>query len=279
MVSKEKPGYNVMNQEIKKYLSEDKRLDGRKPFEVRGAEVTLNISQHAEGSVRVKMGKTEVLAGIKMGCGTPYPDHENEGTMMTGMELLPMSCPEFDYGPPTIRAIETSRVIDRGIRESGFIDFHGLCIEKGEKVWNIFIDLVAINNDGNLLDAGSLAAIIALRIARMPVLDENGNIKHGEFSDKGLPLVTDKMPITTTVYKIGDKMCIDPTFDEEKASEGRLTIEVSEPKAYKEPMINAMQKGGEAPLSIEEVDVAIKEATKMFKSLNSLVEPEVKKAK
>ena len=45
MVSHEKPGYNVMNQEIKKYLAEDKRLDGRKPFEIRTPEVTLNISK------------------------------------------------------------------------------------------------------------------------------------------------------------------------------------------------------------------------------------------
>ena len=35
----------------------------------------------------------------------------------------------FDIGRPGIEAIELARVIDRGIRESGFIDFKKLCIK------------------------------------------------------------------------------------------------------------------------------------------------------
>lgn len=269
--------YNIMRKAISDYMKENKRFDGRKKLDLRDIEVKLNISNQAEGSVSVKIGKTEILAGIKLGVGTPYPDHEKEGTMMTALELLPMSSADFEYGPPRINSIEVARVIDRGIRESGFIDFEKLCIKEGEKVWNIFIDLATINDDGSLIDAGALAAIIALRIARMPVYDEEKEaIVHGEFTDKGLPL-TDKMPITITFHKINDELFVDPTREEESATGGRITLEISQ--GEKEEMINAMQKGGDATFSIEEIEVALDESKKIFKNLNSLVEEQVKKSK
>ena len=271
--------YKVIKKQVEKCLKEGKRLDSRGNFEYRDIKTQTTVSVNAEGSVSVKIGKTEVLAGIKMGVGTPYTGHEKEGTMMTSLELTPLSSPDFDYGPPRIESIEPARIIDRGIRESGFIDFEGLCIEEGEKVWNVFVDIVTINNDGNLIDAGALAAVIALRIAKMPVYDaEAETIKYGEFTEEGLPLNVDKMPITMTFYKAGDSLFVDPNLDEDKSADGRLTVEVSEPTNSKELMINAMQKGDLATLSIEEVETILKEAKKIFKSLKDIVEEAVKNA-
>ena len=75
------------------------------------------------------LGKTEIVAGIKLDVGTPYPDHDEEGTLITTMELLPLSSENFEYGPPGIKSIEMARIVDRGIRECGFIDFEKLCIK------------------------------------------------------------------------------------------------------------------------------------------------------
>ena len=123
---------------------------------------------------------------------------------------LPLSSPNFEYGPPSIEAVEVARIVDRGIRESGFIDFKKLNIKEGEKVWSIFIDLATINDDGNLIDASALAAVLALMTARMPEYDEKlERVKFGEFTDKKLPLVEDKMPLTTTFFKIGEKIFVD----------------------------------------------------------------------
>ena len=74
-----------------------------------------------------------------MGIGEPYPDHEDEGTMVTTMELLPLSSDEFDYGPPKIDAIEIARIVDRGIRESELIEIDKLCI-----VCLNFIDILCL---------------------------------------------------------------------------------------------------------------------------------------
>jgi exosome complex component RRP42 len=270
--------YKITRRNVLEAVNAGKRIDGRGLLDYRPIEIKFGVSNRAEGSVSVKIGKTEVLCGIKMGVQEPYTDHENEGTMTTSMELLPLSNPNFEYGQPSIEAVETARIIDRGIRESGFIEFEKLCIKDGEKVWSIFIDMATINDDGNLIDAGGLAAILALMTARFPEYDEKTErIKFGEFTDKKLPLNAGKMPLTTTFFKIGDKIFVDPTREEEDVTEGRLTIEVSKPD--KDEMINAMQKGGEAVFSIEEIESMIEESTKVFKKLNSLVNEELKKIK
>ncbi len=272
-------GFNVTKRRIIETMPEGKRFDKRKPFEYRDIVIKTNISKKAEGSVSVKIGKTEVVAGVKMDVSEPYTDHEGEGTMMTTMDLLPLSSPEYDYGPPKVESIEPARIIDRGIRESGFIEFDKLCIKEGEKVWSIFIDMATINDDGNLIDAGALAALIALRTARMPVYDEKTEkVKYGEFTDKPIPLDEEKMPVSITFHKIKDSLFLDPTREEENAAEARLTIEVSHPKNSKEMIINAMQKGGEAALTVAEIEQIIQEAEKVFKKLKDIVEEETNKA-
>jgi len=270
--------YKITRKNVAEALNSNERLDGRKLLEQRQIEISFGVSNKAEGSVRVKMGKTEVLAGIKMGVQEPYTDHENEGTMMTSMELLPLASSNFEYGQPSIEAVEIARVVDRGIRESRFIDFAKLSIVDGEKVWSVFIDLVTINDDGNLIDASALAAILALLAARFPVYDEKADkIEFGEFTDKKLPLNLENLPLTMTFFKLGEKIFIDPTGEEEDVTEGRITIEVSKPAGEKSEMINAMQKGGDATFSVEEVGSMVEEATKIFKKLKSLVDEEVDK--
>jgi exosome complex component RRP42 len=213
-----------------------------------------------------------------MGVQEPYTDHENEGTMTTSMELLPLASSNFEYGQPSIEAVEIARVVDRGIRESRFIDFAKLSIVDGEKVWSVFIDLATINDDGNLIDASALAAILALLTARFPVYDEKADkIDFGEFTDKKLPLNVENLPLTMTFFKLGEKIFIDPTREEEDITDGRMTIEVSKPAGEKSEMINAMQKGGDATFSVDEVGSMVEEATKIFKKLKSLVDEEVDK--
>jgi exosome complex component RRP42 len=157
-----------MNRNIKEHvrnsLKKGVRLDGRKPLEVRPIIVETGFISTAEGSARIKFGDADVIAGVKMAIEKPFPDTPEDGVLMVNSELLPISNPDFESGPPSNASIETARVIDRGIRESKTLDTKHLCIEKGEKVWTIAIDIVPINYDGNLVDMGGLAAMIALRM-------------------------------------------------------------------------------------------------------------------
>lgn len=231
---------------IADYLAEGKRFDGRKPGEFRDLTIEYGVSCKAEGSAKVKLGKTEVIVGVKLGLGEPYPDSANKGNLMTTAEILPLSSPRVEIGRPGFNSIEMGRVIDRGLRESGFIDFEKLCIEEGKKVWTIFVDIYTINDDGNLLDAAGIGAIAALRDAYMPKYDaENDRVLYGEDSGKKLPL-TEINPITISVHKVGKNFLVDPTREEEDASKTRLTVGSSN------GIISSMQKSNEDCLSTEE---------------------------
>jgi len=244
---------NLQKEKIKKYISETgKRLDGRSVGDYREIRIENGISKNAEASVKVSFGKTEVLAGVKLEIVTPYPDSPDEGTFMTTAELHPMASGQFDIGKPGIESIELGRIIDRGIRESGFIDFKKLCIVEGEKVWQVFVDLIALNDDGNLLDVAGLAALIALGNAKFPVYNKEKNKIEHEFTDKSLPLNKNLMSFNITLHKIGGKILADVDKEEEEISEYRLSIAVGDNKG--EPRITAMQKGKSGAITPEDME-------------------------
>ena len=261
---------DITRERIIKYLEEGKRFDGRKLDEFREITIEPNISKNAEGSVRVKIGKTEVLVGVKMAVGTPYPDSPDKGNLMVTAEFLPLSSPRFELGPPKFNSIEVGRLIDRIIRESKFIELDKLCIKEGEKVWSVFIDIYSINDDGNLLDAAGIGAIAALKTAKIPKYDEEEEkVVYGEWSSKNIPLSKDT-PISITLHKIGNSIIVDPTREEEDISETRLTIGASE------NYISSMQKGDERSLEVEEINKMIDLSEKLYKKIYLNIEKFVK---
>lgn len=234
---------------IKSYVGNEKRTDNRKLDEFRKISVEKGVSGNAEGSARVKIGKTEVIAGIKMEVREPYPDTPNDGNLMISVELSPVGSPEFRMGPPSEQAVELSRVIDRGIRESKSIETEKLCITPKEAVWSVSIDIAVINDDGNLMDAGALAAIAALTDTKLPKYDsENKKIIREE--TQGPLLLTDK-PIAVTIYKIGEKLLLDVTSEEEDAIDARITLTSTE-----KGDLCAIQKGGTGLFTTAEVEKA-----------------------
>ena len=250
-----------MNKNYVKDLAEkDARVDGRKFDEMRKPiSIELGISNKAEGSAKVTWGETEVVVGVKMGVGEPYPDSPDQGVLITSAELSPMADPEFLSGPPGPEAIELARIVDRGIRESGMIDTKKLCIKKGELIWTIFLDIYPINNDGNLIDAAALAAVAALKSAVFPKLDGD-RVLYGEFTKTKVPL--NLIPITCTIVSLGDKAMVDPSLEEEKNFDSRISVAISESGD-----IHAMQKGGRVGLEIAKIDEMIGLAVKKSKEI------------
>jgi len=252
-------------QHILNALKEGIRFDKRDPLEWRKVTIEYDVSVNAEGSARVKFGDTEVIAGVKLSLGVPYPDMPDEGALIVDAELSPMSSPEFEAGPPDIQAVELARVVDRGIREAKAIDMKKLCIEEGKKCWVVNIDVVTINDAGNLLDAASLAALAALKRTRFPKL-EGDKINYKELTKEHLPLL--KEPIAVSVIKIGDHFIVDQTNEEEKMIDAKLTV-----TSTSDETLCALQKGGNKPLTIEDfekmIDVGIKCAHDLRKYLKT----------
>lgn len=236
-----------------------KRVDGRKFDEFRDIKIETGLISKAEGSARVKIGNTQVVAGIKMDIGDPYPDSPDKGVMITAAELIPLASPDFESGPPRENAIELARVVDRGIRESEVIGLDKLCMEPGEKIWLVFIDIHIIDFDGNLFDAASLAALAALFNTTVPIerlrptlekLQEKFPSVKGYLEEhpKDYQLPMNEPPISCTSVKFNDVVVLDPSLDEEEIAEARLTVATD-----KNGDIRAMQKGLDGSFTVEEI--------------------------
>jgi len=252
----------VQKEHYRNLMLNGMRVDGRKPDEFRKIDVEINPIYKAEGSARVRIGETDVIAGVKIDVGTPFPDKLDEGILMVNAEFSPVASPDFEPGPPGENAIELARVIDRGIRESKTIDNKELCIKKGEKVWMVMVDVHIINHDGNLIDAAGLAAITALHNARMPEYDGEKVI----YDKKVKKLPVKYKPVPVSLNKMGDHLFVDASIEEEEVAETRLTVTTKD-----DGNVVAIQKGGSEPLSIEEIEKAFEIAGRISKDLRKLV--------
>jgi exosome complex component RRP42 len=254
---------NELREHVIKLFEADTRLDGRKLTDYRPVKLEVGITSTAEGSSRVKIGQTDVMVGIKVEVMQPYPDTPGEGSIMVGAELLPLSNPDFEPGPPSIQAVELARIVDRGIRESKCLDFKKLCIKEGEKIWMIIIDICTINDAGNLPDASALAAIAALKNMKFPEYKDD-KIDYKKKTNKGLDLKD--TPLSVTVIKIGDKFIVDPDYDEGKVVDARLTV-----ASLSDGTLCALQKGGDYPLSADDVSKMVDIGIEKGKELRKLV--------
>lgn len=221
-------------------LLKGERSDGRSFEDYREISIERNLISKAEGSALVKLGKSQVLVGIKMQPGEPFQDSPNRGVIITNAELVPLASPTFEPGPPNETGIELARLVDRGVRESKAVDLEALCIVPGKQVWIIFIDVHILDDCGNILDASSLGAIAALLTTKVPAS------KFGLGDDYPLPVKD--IPIATTAIEFSDVAMFDPDSDEESIANTKLTVITTA-----DGSICGMQKSGTGVLSPDQV--------------------------
>ena len=127
----------------------------------------------------------------------------------------------------------------------------------------LIIDICTINDSGNLIDASALAAVAALKDMRFPKY-ENDKLDYKEKTSRKLELKD--LPITVTVIKIGDKLIVDPDLDEEKVIDARLSV-----ASLSDGTLCALQKGGDYPLTSEDIDRMVHIALDKAKELRKYI--------
>ena len=264
---------SIMKDHILQLLKEDKRIDGRGLEDFRPLTVEMNVIEKAEGSALVKLGDTQVLVGIKVDLGEPFPDLPNMGVITTNVEFVPLASPTFEPGPPDERAIELARVVDRGIRESQAIDLEKLVIVPGKLVRVVFIDVHVLDHDGNLLDASGIGAIAALLSTRIPKVEYNEETEEVVMLEEYEKLPVTRIPIPVTIAKIGGNLLVDPNFEEEQVMDGKITITTDE-NGY----ISAVQKSEGGSFKLEEIayvtDLAYKKAREIREKILGIIKKE-----
>jgi exosome complex component RRP42 len=233
-------------------LGRGKRLDGRSFDEMRPLDIEVDVIKKANGSARVKLGDSEVIAGVKVETGEPFEGLENKGALIVTAEVLPTASPYAEPGPPDEEVVELARVVDRGVRESEMVDLDQLVLVPGKTVYTIFVDCSVINADGNLFDATSYATVAAILTAKIPVLVMEGD----KVVDTGttMPMPVTTVPVSITQVRIGDAVLVDPSSEEEGCMDARITIDTSDGGYC------ALQKGHAGSFTVEQIKKAAETA-------------------
>ena len=250
---------------IVELLDQGKRIDGRAFDETREITIEAGVIPKANGSARVHLGSTDVICGIKIQPDRPFPDVGDKGIFICTAELLPLSHPTVETGPPNEAVIELARVVDRGIRESKMIDLTQLVIKKDKSVVGVFADNTVIDYDGNLFDACSYAATAAVLSSKMPrweIKDDMPTLIDDEKVD--LPVST--IPVSVTMGRIGKHIIVDPTGDEWDCLDARITI-----TSNSDGNICALQKGGKNGFTVEELVECGKTAMKLADRIRTIL--------
>ncbi|KAA1093484.1 hypothetical protein PGTUg99_021809 [Puccinia graminis f. sp. tritici] len=251
-------------------LKEGTRIDQRALLEQRPVSLSFAEDGH---SVDCSLGNTRVAAHVSASITKPWADRPFEGLFQISSEINPMANFIYDTGRSSENEIQISRMLDKSLSRSGVIDKEALCILAGQMVWSIRLDLHFLNDEGNLLDCASIAAIAALQTFQRPdvtLVGEEITI-HSIQERVPVPLTLHHTPISLTYgfFELDShksSVVLDPNYLEEQLSTGTITLALNPQKE-----ICVVNKSGGVPLSIEEIMNVVKLGSQKVKQLDQLI--------
>lgn len=145
-----------------------KRIDGRKPDQLRKVTVQKNYLKHAEGSCLISFGDTKVVCSASVEEGVPpFLKGKGQGWVTAEYGMLPRSCTQRinrEKGGGSGRTQEIQRLVGRSLR--AVVDMKKL----GERT--IKIDCDVIQGDGGTRTASITGAYIALVMAVKKIMKQ-----------------------------------------------------------------------------------------------------------
>lgn len=214
-----------------KFIKQNCRPDNRKLSDIRPCNISFNCINTVNGSSLVKLGATNVVCGISAKLCRPKEEKPNKGFVICNVEL-PALCSSknfktsashqtaFSASSATIEHSQAmlTQLMQDIITDSKCINEQELCIKEGKLAWVLYIDMICLNNDGNVQDACCLAMISALKTLKLYEVsyDEGEN---RPIIAKPLNLIPIKLysePICTTLFALDENILVsDPNKQEE----------------------------------------------------------------
>eukprot|EP00927_Polykrikos_kofoidii_P017234 TRINITY_DN17826_c2_g1_i1.p1 TRINITY_DN17826_c2_g1~~TRINITY_DN17826_c2_g1_i1.p1 ORF type:complete len:516 (-),score=134.94 TRINITY_DN17826_c2_g1_i1:74-1621(-) len=253
------------------------RVDGRALAAYRRLAIRFGA---AHGEVEVSLGPTRALAVCSGEIVTPPPERPNEGKISFHVEFGPMASPSFEVGRPSVYATTVSNFVERLLKGSRAIDAEALCIVGGQKVWSIRVDVRALDDDGNLLDVCSLAALCSVLHFRKADIDVQGSSAqvYSEKERVPVPLSIHHMPVPVsfalfTAAGGKDKeptWLLDPNRLEEAAMNGTVCVALNQ-----HGELCGLHKPGGLPVDFSLVQHMMEVAAGKAKELTSRIQSEL----
>ncbi|XP_076333895.1 exosome complex component RRP43-like isoform X2 [Tachypleus tridentatus] len=205
------------------------RSDGRDCWKTRRTIINVGSIGTAYGSSLVRRGKTTMVCGVKGELANSRPENPGDGFLVVNLDLPPLCCPFFRPGPPSEQSQAISQFLNDIITSSGCVALSELSV-KGQLVWCLFVDIICLEYEGNVIDAAVLAMLAALRNTKLPKVTVNNDSGEIEVSEVCQVLPVKSQPVTTTfVYQQeGGHVIVDPSFEEEYGAGGILSIALQE---------------------------------------------------
>lgn len=160
-----------------KFIQNGKRLDGRKPLEIREIEMKVGVIDNAYGSSMVRFGNTIALCGV-YGPRPLFPKHLQESDkalLQLRYNMAPFSVEERIKPGPSRREIEISKVMRLALEPALFLENYpktGL---------DVYVEI--IQADGSTRVTSINAASLALADAGLPMKDLIIALSGGKIDD------------------------------------------------------------------------------------------------
>ncbi|KAI7874060.1 hypothetical protein K492DRAFT_211798 [Lichtheimia hyalospora FSU 10163] len=250
----------------------DCRADGRGRLEYRHLVLETGILSQTSGSARCRLGDSDVLVGVKVEIGEIEQGQPDQGRIVCNVECSPSASQQFEGRGADDLNTALTLSLDRLFNgpQNG-LDLSKLCIVPGQQCWVIYVDAMVMDCAGNLFDCIVMTVRAALFDTRIPrtELQELGDGEY-EFEvmddvEDAVPIADwDRLPISVTLYKIGERYIIDPTILEELSSEVTLTVGIN-----KDGATCGMQKGSGGSINPSLLTEMVQTASTIGKSLIS----------
>jgi exosome complex component RRP42 len=147
-------------------VSDNCRTDGRKCLEYRKIDLETDVISGCHGSCHVRIGKTDLLVGVKLQIDEPADETPDEGRIEFSADCSANASPVFEGRGGQEIANDVIAILSNSI--SPAIDRKGLCLIPEKAVWLISIDILILefSSKANLIDASGIGVKAALITTR-----------------------------------------------------------------------------------------------------------------
>ncbi|AAR38966.1 NEQ111 [Nanoarchaeum equitans Kin4-M] len=181
---------------IEQKLMDGFHIDNRPLLEYRPIKI-----KEDQNRVWLSLGNTQVIAGLSI--SEEEPMEKGKANLIVNADFSPIAGKEYFQGPPTEQDLILARLIDRALRSSNAIALEKHVIDEN-KVKSFYIDVIVLEDDGNILDASMLAVVKLLEKANL----------------------LERKPLYISFYKYKNIIFVDPTKEEEQISNAKISIAI-----------------------------------------------------
>ncbi|CAG2163196.1 unnamed protein product [Oppiella nova] len=254
-------------QYINQFLKNNIRSDGRKFDDFRPVLLNCDSVGTADGSAMIRFGNSAVIAGITAAVIEPKVETPDEGYVEISVRLPALCSAKYCMTDSTNDALVLTQTLKDVLKQSKLIDVKKLCILEAKFAWSLNIELICLNNAGNLVDLCVSAIVAALQsctLKKVTVSEDNKAISYDKHKE---PLEVISYPISTTFAVINGILLSDPTIDEESLADSVVNIVVNADT----DVIHRIHTTGSAKLDINAFEKCFKIAKNRSKIMKKLI--------